>query len=236
MWSDGKTVRQINTDLTEMLPAGGQIVSYLTLAMLTEVLIIFRTGGCAVHKLLPFSRFEHSWRKKDLCLIDCSALQFAMFQFSLTIDVRFGFNAVVLFGFICNRSRKIFFGQFSEVQDTEYSAGYTSVWINIKMLSTPSGHMVIGTHLILRASFIISFILFLFIPLFLFSFVSCFVSKLVTLTTSDMSDVNLLLFETGCLADVTWSVVSDAVTPTDRIVIVAIAYDVAHAAGHTHII
>lgn len=105
------------------------------------------------------------------------------------------------------------------------------------MLATPSGHMVTGTHLILRASFIISFILlFIYIPLFLLCFVSCFVYKFVTLTTSDMSDVNLLLFETGCLADVTWSVVSDAVAPTDRIVIVAITYDVAHAAGHTHII
>lgn len=107
MWSDGKTDRQINTDLTEVLPAGGQVVSYLTLAMLTEVLIIFRTGGGAVHKLLPFSGFEHSWRKKDyLCLIDCSALQFEMFQVTLTIDVRFGFNAVVLFVFICNNRSK----------------------------------------------------------------------------------------------------------------------------------
>lgn len=62
----------------------------------------------------------------------------------------------------------------------------------------------------------------------------CFVSKLVTLTTSDMSDVDLLLFEAGCLTDMTWSVVGDAVAPTHRIIIVAITYDVAHAAGHTH--
>lgn len=54
------------------------------------------------------------------------------------------------------------------------------------------------------------------------------------MATTDVSDVDLLLFETGCLTDMTWSFVGDAVAPTNRIVIVAITYDVAHTAGHTH--
>lgn len=54
------------------------------------------------------------------------------------------------------------------------------------------------------------------------------------MTTSNVSDVDLLLFETGSLADVTRSVVGDAVAPAHGIVVVAITDDVAHAAGHTH--
>lgn len=59
--------------------------------------------------------------------------------------------------------------------------------------------------------------------------------EFVTLTTSDVSDVDLLLFETGSLTDVTWSVVGDAVAPAHGIVVVAVTNDVAHAAGHTEI-
>lgn len=67
MWTDTKRDRQ-QTDLTEVLPAGGQVVSHLTFAMLTEVLVIFRTGGKAVPKLLAFPRFEHSWKNRE-CLV-----------------------------------------------------------------------------------------------------------------------------------------------------------------------
>lgn len=55
------------------------------------------------------------------------------------------------------------------------------------------------------------------------------------MTASDVSDVDLLLFETGSLTDVTRSVVGDAVTPAHGVVVVAVTYDVAHAAGHTEI-
>lgn len=54
------------------------------------------------------------------------------------------------------------------------------------------------------------------------------------MTTSNVSDVDLLLFETGRLTDMTWGVVGDAVAPAHGIVIVAITYNVAHAAGRTH--
>lgn len=62
----------------------------------------------------------------------------------------------------------------------------------------------------------------------------CFVPKFVTLATADVSDVDLLLLETGRLPDVTRRVVGDAVAPTHGVVVVAVTHDVAHAAGHTH--
>lgn len=55
-WTDAKREGRV--------PAGGHVVSHLTLAVLTEVLVIVRTGGGAVHKLLPFPRLEHSWKNR----------------------------------------------------------------------------------------------------------------------------------------------------------------------------
>lgn len=57
-------------------PAGRQVVSHLTLAVFTELVIVFRTGGGAVHKSLPLARLGHS------------------------INVWFGLHAVVLPAFI----------------------------------------------------------------------------------------------------------------------------------------
>lgn len=54
--------------LTGALPAGGQVVSHLTLSMLTEVLVVVGTGGEAVPKLLPVGGCEHSWTNTD-CVV-----------------------------------------------------------------------------------------------------------------------------------------------------------------------
>lgn len=43
-----------------VLPAGGQVVSHLTLAVFAELGVVFRTGGGAVHKALPLARLGHS--------------------------------------------------------------------------------------------------------------------------------------------------------------------------------
>lgn len=59
-------------------------------------------------------------------------------------------------------------------------------------------------------------------------------SFLVTLTTANMSDVDLLLFEAGSLADMTWCVIGHAITAAHWVVIVAITHYITHAAGHTH--
>lgn len=94
MWTDRKKERQQTQ--TEALPAGGQAVSHLTLAVLTEVLVIVRTRGKAVPKFLPVSRFEHSWKNrvcrvsKVSAIVSAEAAVFDDFQVSLTIDVRFG--------------------------------------------------------------------------------------------------------------------------------------------------
>lgn len=47
------------------LPAGGQVVSHLTLAVFAEVGVVFRTGGRTVLKLLPLARLGHSWKKQE---------------------------------------------------------------------------------------------------------------------------------------------------------------------------
>lgn len=60
------------------------------------------------------------------------------------------------------------------------------------------------------------------------------VSALVTLATPHVPDVDLELFEAGRLADVTRRVVGDAVAAAHRVVVVAVAHDVAHAAGRTN--
>lgn len=49
-----------------------------------------------------------------------------------------------------------------------------------------------------------------------------------------MSDVDLQLLETRGLADVARRVVSDAVAAAHRVVVVAAAHNVAHAAAHAH--
>lgn len=48
----------------QVLPAGGQVVSHLTLAVFTELGVVFMAGGGAVHKALPLTRLGHSWRKR----------------------------------------------------------------------------------------------------------------------------------------------------------------------------
>lgn len=59
-----------------LAPAGGEAVSHLTLAVFTELGVVFRTGGEAILKPLSFSRFGHR------------------------VNVRFEFRAVVFSGFI----------------------------------------------------------------------------------------------------------------------------------------
>lgn len=59
-----------------LTPAGGQVVSHLTVTMFTELGIVIRTGGGAIVKLLPFTRF--GW----------------------CVDLWFGFDAVVFPVFI----------------------------------------------------------------------------------------------------------------------------------------
>lgn len=97
-------------------------MSHLTLAMLTEMLIIFRTGGWAFYKLFPFSRFEHNWKRRDcLCLsIKQWCWRTSRCRVILTINVRFGFTTAVLSVFICNhRGRRRVCHGFSEVQEPE---------------------------------------------------------------------------------------------------------------------
>lgn len=43
-----------------MLPAGGQVVSHLTLAVFAELLVGVWAGGGSVLKLLPIARLGHS--------------------------------------------------------------------------------------------------------------------------------------------------------------------------------
>lgn len=62
----------LRTAVRRLTPAGGQVVSHLTLAMFTELGVVFGAGGGAVQKPLPFTWLGHS------------------------IDVRFGPDAVVL--------------------------------------------------------------------------------------------------------------------------------------------
>lgn len=56
----------------------------------------------------------------------------------------------------------------------------------------------------------------------------------VTLATSHVPDVDLHLFEAGRLADVTWRLVRHTVAAAHRVVIVAIAHNITHAAVDTH--
>lgn len=66
----------LRTAIRRLTPAGRQVVSHLTLAVLTELGVVFRTGVVTVHKTLPLTRLGHS------------------------IDVWFGLHAVVLPTFI----------------------------------------------------------------------------------------------------------------------------------------
>lgn len=53
------------------------------------------------------------------------------------------------------------------------------------------------------------------------------------MATADMFDVDLELFEAGRLADVARRVVGQAVAAAHRVVVVAVAHDVTHAAEKT---
>lgn len=53
------------------------------------------------------------------------------------------------------------------------------------------------------------------------------------MTTAHVSDVDLQLFETRRLPDVTRRVVGDAVAAAHRVLVVSVTHDVAHAAGET---
>lgn len=152
MWTDRTKERQQTQ--TEVLPAGGQAVSHLTLAMLTEVLVIFRTRGKAVPKFLPVSRFEHSWKNK-VCrvskvsgIVSSEAAVFDDFQVSLTIDVRLGLWAAVLSVFIWkHRSRKICLAGFWSRKSC-FAGGRApllgSLHEHKTLLAPPPGQMVTG--------------------------------------------------------------------------------------------
>lgn len=66
----------LRTTISCLTSAGGQVVSHLTLAVFTELGVVFRTGGVAVHKPLTLTRLGHS------------------------IDVWFGLHAVIFPAFI----------------------------------------------------------------------------------------------------------------------------------------
>lgn len=141
----------------------------------------------------------------------CEAPVSDSFQLSLTVDVRFGLCAAVLSVFIWKQKQN------------KAEPHLNSRHQRKKML----GQMINATENLHRHHCYSS-------SLDLCVDQPCFVHEFVTLTTSNVSDVDLLLFETGSLADVTWSVVGDAVAPAHGIVVVAITDDVAHAAGHTY--